>query len=155
MKLLLRCWEENILINHCHWFENHGYRIAIVCANTIKYERRGWFSVSMHANLLLYLEKITKIAKFMGPTWGTPGSCWSQIGPMLAPMNLAIRALAALKLHAMYGGHYIYHNLVYISSWFEDWRSIFKRHLKSNMRISFNVCGFHLTDLTVDISQSN
>ena len=28
-----------------------------------------------------------QIAKFMGPTWGPPGSCWPQIGPM----NLAIR----------------------------------------------------------------
>ena len=26
-----------------------------------------------------------QIAKFMGPTWGPPGSCRSQIGPMLAP----------------------------------------------------------------------
>ena len=29
-------------------------------------------------------------AKFMGPTWGPPGSCRPQTGPMLA-MNLAIR----------------------------------------------------------------
>ena len=27
----------------------------------------------------------TQIAKFMGPTWGQPGSCWPQMGPMLAP----------------------------------------------------------------------
>ena len=27
----------------------------------------------------------------MGPTWGSPGSCRPQMGPMLAPMNLAIR----------------------------------------------------------------
>ena len=30
----------------------------------------------------------TQIAKFMGPTWGSPGSCWPQIGPMLAPWTL-------------------------------------------------------------------
>ena len=30
----------------------------------------------------------TQIAKFMGPTWGTPGSCRPQVGPM----NFAIRA---------------------------------------------------------------
>ena len=29
----------------------------------------------------------TRIAKFMGPTWGPPGSCQPQMGPM----NLAIR----------------------------------------------------------------
>ena len=32
----------------------------------------------------------SQIAKFMGPTWGPPGSCRPQMGPMLAPMNLAI-----------------------------------------------------------------
>ena len=26
----------------------------------------------------------TQIAKFMGPTWGPPGSCRPQMGPMLA-----------------------------------------------------------------------
>ena len=28
---------------------------------------------------------IPQIAKFMGPTWGPPGSCRPQMGPMLAP----------------------------------------------------------------------
>ena len=28
------------------------------------------------------------MAKFMGPTWGSPGSCRSQMGPMLAPRTL-------------------------------------------------------------------
>ena len=30
----------------------------------------------------------TQIAKFIGPTWGPPGSCWPQMGPMLAPWTL-------------------------------------------------------------------
>ena len=33
----------------------------------------------------------TQIAKFMGPTWGPPGSCRSQMGPMLAPRTLLSR----------------------------------------------------------------
>ena len=28
------------------------------------------------------------IARIMGPTWGPPGSCWPQMGPMLAPCTL-------------------------------------------------------------------
>ena len=32
--------------------------------------------------------KIAQIAKFMGPTWGPPGSCRPQMGPMLAPWTL-------------------------------------------------------------------
>ena len=30
----------------------------------------------------------SQITKFMGPTWGPPGSCRPQIGPMLAPWTL-------------------------------------------------------------------
>ena len=30
----------------------------------------------------------TQIAKLMGPTWGPPGSCQPQMGPMLAPSTL-------------------------------------------------------------------
>ena len=33
---------------------------------------------------------ISQIAKFMGPTWGPPGSCWPQMAHV-DPMNLAIR----------------------------------------------------------------
>ena len=32
--------------------------------------------------------KATQIARFMGPTWGPPGSCRSQMGPMWAPWTL-------------------------------------------------------------------
>ena len=38
-------------------------------------------------NLLPYSMK-AQIAKFMGPTWGPPGSCWPQMGPILAPWTL-------------------------------------------------------------------
>ena len=31
---------------------------------------------------------LSQIAKFMGPTWGPPGSCRPQMGPMLAPWTL-------------------------------------------------------------------
>ena len=34
------------------------------------------------------MERQTQIAEFMGPTWGPPGSCRLQMGPMLAPWTL-------------------------------------------------------------------
>ena len=34
---------------------------------------------------------LSQIVKFMGQTWGPPGSCWPQMGPM----NLAIRSALA------------------------------------------------------------
>ena len=30
------------------------------------------------------------IAKFMGPTWGPPGSCWPQMGPMILASRVDI-----------------------------------------------------------------
>ena len=37
---------------------------------------------------MLSTKYMAQIAKFMGPTWGPPGSCRPQIGPMLAPWTL-------------------------------------------------------------------
>ena len=31
---------------------------------------------------------LSQVTKLMGPTWGPPGSCWPQMGPMLAPWTL-------------------------------------------------------------------
>ena len=46
----------------------------------------------LHLNSMLYNKVVgrvyTQIAKFMGPTWGPPGSCRPQIGPMSAPWTL-------------------------------------------------------------------
>ena len=36
----------------------------------------------------LYFQQNSQIAKFIGPTWGPPGSCQPQMGPMLAPWTL-------------------------------------------------------------------
>ena len=36
----------------------------------------------------LFFLIISQIARFMGPTWGPPGSCRPQMGPMLAPRTL-------------------------------------------------------------------
>ena len=46
-------------------------------------------SLSTACAILLGRErKISQIAKFMGRTWGPPGSCRRQMGPMLAPWNM-------------------------------------------------------------------
>ena len=37
----------------------------------------------------------TQITKFMGPTWGPPGSCRPQMGPMLAPWTLLLEQVMA------------------------------------------------------------
>ena len=42
--------------------------------------------------------KGTQISRFMGPTWGPPGSCRPQMGPMLAPWTLSSGELYLHKL---------------------------------------------------------
>ena len=39
-------------------------------------------------SLYNWYNRIPQIARFMGPTWGPPGSCQTQMGPMLAPSTL-------------------------------------------------------------------
>ena len=38
--------------------------------------------------LLIHIIICIQLAKFMGPTWGPPGSCWLLMGPTLAPWTL-------------------------------------------------------------------
>ena len=47
------------------------------------------YAVQKRNNPCAYL--LTQIAMFLRPTWGPTGSCRPQMGPTLAPMNLAIR----------------------------------------------------------------
>ena len=42
--------------------------------------------------------RFTQIAMFMGPTWGPPGSCRPQMGPMLAPWTL-LSGYVSIWLH--------------------------------------------------------
>ena len=48
-----------------------------------------------------YLDS-TQITKFMAPTWGPPGSCRPQMGPMLAPWAL----LSGKLIHGSKRGHW-------------------------------------------------
>ena len=46
-----------------------------------------WLGASLESGLYMY-SMISQIAKLMGPTWGPPGSCRPQLGPMWAPWTL-------------------------------------------------------------------
>ena len=45
-----------------------------------------------------FIKYASQIARLMGPTWGQPGSCRSQMGPMLAPWTLLSRSLRQCKV---------------------------------------------------------
>ena len=59
-----------------------------------------WRPTWLTANFVLTVCcAISQIAKFMGPTWGPPGSCRPQMGPMLAPWTLLSGYLLMIEFH--------------------------------------------------------
>ena len=54
----------------------------------------------------------SQIAKFMGPTWGTPGSCRPQMGPMLAPWTL-LSGIACVVLYTVLDSVKLHYNIYY------------------------------------------
>ena len=78
-------WQE------CHWYDYHsisGYRMDI--DKLYRYKTTTKHSSARATCTLYYMPRFitlnikSQIAKFMGPTWGPPGSCRPQAGPMLA-----------------------------------------------------------------------
>ena len=59
-----------------------------------------------------YWTVVSQIAKFMWPTWGPPGSCRPQMGPMLAPWTLLSGIFRRMRLWLLY---YL-HNLTWVST---------------------------------------
>ena len=59
-----------------------------------------------------------QIARFMGPTWGPPGSCQPPDGPHVGPMNLAIRVML-LEVYQIFAIKKLWWFLDY---WVSPWR---------------------------------
>ena len=86
---------ENVSI----WWRHHGLvpsgtlRDVVVNFQSVIFERMSQVEFMSSCDIFLGEHHwtplmITQIAKFMGPTWGPPGSCRTQMGPMLAPWTL-------------------------------------------------------------------
>ena len=66
------------------------YSSIMICSILSKY---AWYTahswpVRVRYELSCASSDITQIARFMGPTWGPPGSCRPQMGPMVSPWTL-------------------------------------------------------------------
>ena len=90
-----QCVPVNVCLssNSLHWREKFDRAIF-----------RAWLTVEMspcwfHRNNANLNTATTQIAKFMGPTWGPPGSYRPQMGLMLAPWTLlSVKAINFLYL---------------------------------------------------------
>ena len=67
--VLTKCWNWELML-------------ATNCGNPCTDGHHGWWPTFWLPTV------VSQIAKFMGPTWGPPGSCRPQMGPMLAPWTL-------------------------------------------------------------------
>ena len=60
-------------------------KAAFSTAIFVKYVSVYYFDYQNTYSYFLCTRSISQIARFMGPTWGPPGSCQPQVGPMIAP----------------------------------------------------------------------
>ena len=75
------CWHGNP-----HWDMNSLWCLICIINLVLFYFLGEW--VLIGETKQVFVSKVTQIAKFMGSTWGPPGSCRPQLGPMLAPWTL-------------------------------------------------------------------
>ena len=72
------------------WCEKQVYRVWLI--NYIPQHYVGYDYLAMPNIPSSVTENLiinhSQMARFMGPTWGPPGSCRPQVGPMLAPRTL-------------------------------------------------------------------
>ena len=74
-KWLLGGWDTN-----CSWIQSKLY------GRVINYAYPAWHKCFPWE--ISVISTLTQIGKFMGPTWGPPGSCRPQMGPVLVPWTL-------------------------------------------------------------------
>ena len=72
--------------------ETNGCHFADDISKCISFAKNVWISIKITPKCVpvgpIDNKSTSQIAKFMGPTWGPPGSCRPQVGPMLAPWSL-------------------------------------------------------------------
>ena len=101
----------NLLRNSCIFirenaFENVIWKIAAILSRPqcVKLSWQGQLQL-LSVIVVIQVAEVAQIAKFMGPTWGPPGSCRPHVGPMLAPWtSLSGRLLALHPITGLYVG---------------------------------------------------
>ena len=74
-----------------------------VCGNRCQFcfQMSAVYYISIYSNTPVYYYGASQITKFLGPTWGPPGSCRPQMGPMLAPWTLLLGLLWSLQFPSL------------------------------------------------------
>ena len=103
LRVTYQVWEALILLNlktwnlvgclywRRSWFYWKKKAFKFKFKFNIQVQLRSKVGNRSHLSLTWICQKVkisSQIARFMGPTWGPPGSCWPQMGPILAPWTL-------------------------------------------------------------------
>ena len=84
-------WYSNFSTQRANNVEKAPMRFSFYATCTVKFSTRFRVEIQFLNEHMCWGSlwfTVTQIAKFVGPTWGPPGSCWTQMGPMLAPWTL-------------------------------------------------------------------
>ena len=76
-----RHWHVNTILTHPYIIIKMAFEKSHHTLSNTHYKYTG-------TNLINRFIEVTQMTTFMGPTWGPPGSCRPQMGPMLAPWTL-------------------------------------------------------------------
>ena len=90
-------WIE-LLTGNLFGIVSHYSAIVTICVFPLTSIVRRSYNDPLSPN---YSEE-TQIARFAWPTWGPHGSCWPQVGPMLAPWTLLSRTYHSSAARAWY-----------------------------------------------------
>ena len=132
-------------------------KIGYLCANV--HSIYNWFTVQLvgliqcvwQDNLVLREEKLSsstqpylsskqsQISRFMGPTWGLPGSCRPQVGgPHVGTINLVIRDVKCFMYNCVLWSDTIRYSLVLL--WHEQIKGDISHHNdKCRIQISYEL----------------
>ena len=79
-----------LVICHITLFLRQDYQMSSLNSNNRIFCTKWWVSQRVRGVMISQdqLGRISQIANFIGPTWGPPGSCWPQMGPIMAPWSL-------------------------------------------------------------------
>ena len=92
-----------------------------ISALSMKVATRAWQHLRWKTDSNVCIKVIiTQIAKFMGPTWGPPGTCRPQMGPMLAPWTL----LSGKALWVRYNPLASSLNALDLALGYSDWKHV-------------------------------
>ena len=95
--LILLCMPLGVYWEYFEDEKHPKYRAFAALHNTVEF----YYSMVQYNTILTYSLITSQIAKFMGPTWGRPGSCRPQMGPMLVPWTLLSGLVNTLDSDAM------------------------------------------------------